>query len=546
MNKNYKVLLLFVVLAVVLLFGLNDLLSITDSVESNYALTAKEMVLSGDWMSPQIYGKYWYDKPIFFYWLTAFGFKIFGFNEFGARFFPALFGLGALGLTYWAGKKMYNERVGLYSAIILGSSIEFFLISKSIITDSVLFFFFNATLLFFYLGFKEKNKNYYYGTYAFAALATLTKGPIGFLLPGLIIVLFMLITKNWKILKSAKLISGTALFLIIALPWYLYMYSVHGMAFIDVFLGTHNFLRAVVSEHPRDNVFYYYFAVNLLAFFPWIGFVPKVLKELFSKEGRKNKLSSDKIYLLIWVVTIFVFFQLMQTKYITYTYPLLFPLSLLVGEYLERKIEEIKFAGVLVYNAVFYCLLIGLVVWFDLQKTINVSTVFLVVLLLMTALTSVFLEQLYFYNNKKRIVTVLAGFAMVFNYMLISGVAVDFSDLRSAKSVAQAIEGLKPYQNENVIYAYGRYPTSAVFYLGGEFDLLIKRENVEKFKPKAFSWSSKDVMPYYEIEKLAMKKEKSLVAMKKGSFKRFVQEKAGHWDLVFATKNGWEIFQKKS
>ena len=89
---------LFWSLAALLLFFGNGQLWITDSVESNYALTAKEMVLSGDWISPQIYGNYWYDKPVFFYWLTAAGFKIFGFNEFAARFFPALFGMAGLGL----------------------------------------------------------------------------------------------------------------------------------------------------------------------------------------------------------------------------------------------------------------------------------------------------------------------------------------------------------------------------------------------------------------------------------------------------------------
>lgn len=88
MHRKYWALLLF--MALLLLFAGNDSLLITDNVEANYALTAKEMVLSNDWLSPQIYGHYWFDKPIFFYWLTALGFKIFGFTEFGARFFPAL------------------------------------------------------------------------------------------------------------------------------------------------------------------------------------------------------------------------------------------------------------------------------------------------------------------------------------------------------------------------------------------------------------------------------------------------------------------------
>ena len=96
--------LLLFAAAAALLFAGNGSLLITDSVESNYALTAKEMVLSGDWLSPQIYGHYWYDKPIFFYWLTALAYKMFGFTEFASRFFPALFGLAGLALAAWGSR----------------------------------------------------------------------------------------------------------------------------------------------------------------------------------------------------------------------------------------------------------------------------------------------------------------------------------------------------------------------------------------------------------------------------------------------------------
>lgn len=102
---------LFWGLAVLLLFFGNGQLWITDSVESNYALTAKEMVLSGDWISPQIYGNYWYDKPVFFYWLTAAGFKIFGFNEFAARFFPALSAWQGLGCWFMPPKNFTAKKL---------------------------------------------------------------------------------------------------------------------------------------------------------------------------------------------------------------------------------------------------------------------------------------------------------------------------------------------------------------------------------------------------------------------------------------------------
>lgn len=127
--------------ALLLLFVFNGSLLITDSVESNYALTAKEMVVSGDWLSPQIYGQYWFDKPVFFYWLTALGFKIFGFTEFAARFFPSCFGLAGLGLLIWGAKKLFDDKTAFYSGLVLLTSVEFFLISKSVITDAILFFF---------------------------------------------------------------------------------------------------------------------------------------------------------------------------------------------------------------------------------------------------------------------------------------------------------------------------------------------------------------------------------------------------------------------
>lgn len=328
---------LFWVLAALLLFFGNGQLWITDSVESNYPLTAKEMVLSGDWISPQIYGNYWYDKPVFFYWLTAAGFKIFGFNEFAARFFPALFGMAGLGLLVYAAKKLYGEKTAFWSGVILMTSTEFFLISKSVITDSTLFFFFSMALVFFYLGYSTQQKNYYYGMYIGMALATLTKGPIGFLLPGLIMVLFLVFTRGWREIKNMKVFSGGLLFFLIAAPWYVAMYNLHGSAFIDQFFGTHNFLRATVSEHPRDNVFYYYTLVLLLALFPWSGLLPRFLWRTLRENGKWRRPDEKTGFLLIWAATVFFFFQNMATKYLTYTYPMLFPLALLLGKYLSEK-----------------------------------------------------------------------------------------------------------------------------------------------------------------------------------------------------------------
>jgi 4-amino-4-deoxy-L-arabinose transferase-like glycosyltransferase len=171
-KKHY---FLFLLCAAVMILFFNNIMPVTDNVESNYALTAKEMVLSGDWISPQIYGTYWYDKPVFFYWLTAIAFKIFGFTDFAARFFPSVFGIVSLGFIGWCGRKLFSEKAGFLAMLILSSFLMFFAISKLIITDAVLFLFFNATLMFFYLGYQGPSKSYYYLMYICAGLATLTK-----------------------------------------------------------------------------------------------------------------------------------------------------------------------------------------------------------------------------------------------------------------------------------------------------------------------------------------------------------------------------------
>ena len=154
---------LFLIFIFSLLFYLvcNSYIAITDPVESNYALTAKEMLLSGDWLSPQIYGHYWFDKPIMIYWLIAASFKLFGISEFAARFPSAVFGGLSVSFAYWFSYTLFHhKRIALLSALILATSLEFWILSRMVITDSVLFFFTSVALAFMYLGILKKNSRF--------------------------------------------------------------------------------------------------------------------------------------------------------------------------------------------------------------------------------------------------------------------------------------------------------------------------------------------------------------------------------------------------
>ena len=347
-----KHIIIILCMGLYLFFIGNNSIYITDPVESNYALTAKEMLQSGDLISPRIYGQYWYDKPVFFYWELIAAFKLWGINEFAARFFPALFGVLGLLMTYLFASRIYDKKTGLFASLILGTSLEYWILSKLIITDMTLFVFFNAVLVFFYLAYQSTRKWLYYFCYFFAGTAVLTKGPIGFLLPGLIVTLFFLWRRRWSELKQMKIFSGFIIFLITAGSWYYPMYALHGNDFLNTFLGVHNFLRATVSEHPQYDVWYYYTVMFLIGFFPWIFVVPMLIRRYW-KAKHLPKIDETKGFLLIWAVTIAFFYQCMATKYSTYSFPYLLPIAILTARFLldhSALVKRLSIAFVILYT----------------------------------------------------------------------------------------------------------------------------------------------------------------------------------------------------
>ena len=227
-NKDYHIFIVLVLSSIIYFIG-NTWLSITDPVETNYALTAKEMILNHNYLSPQIFGHYWYDKPIFYYWELILGFKLFGISNFGARFFSGLLALCNIFLIYHFVKSQTSHIIAILSAIIVSISAEYWIIAKAVITDMTLGLCFNATLMGFYMGYtrhKEQAphyKIYYLSAYIASAIAVLTKGPIGFLLPGLIILVYLIIRKDLRELLSLQLIPGLFILLTLGGSWYYYM-----------------------------------------------------------------------------------------------------------------------------------------------------------------------------------------------------------------------------------------------------------------------------------------------------------------------------------
>ena len=315
----------FVISFVFFLWG-SWLLPITDPVESNYALTAKEMVLSGNWMSPQIYGTFWYDKPIMVYWLLSASYSLFGFTDLAARLPAAFCGALSVTLLIWYIRRILSDNViAVWSGTMLALSLEFWVISHAIITDSMLLLFTIPTLLSAYIGITEHSTKHLIIAYASAGLACLSKGPVGLVLPGLLLILWCLSMNRPKTIFRLFPWQGLLAFFLVTLPWYGGMYLIHGSDFINEFLGLHNVLRATSSEHPADNHWYYYLILLPASLLPW------AFLSFYEMKVQWREKSPFYRFLMVWCWGTVLFYTLMATKYVTYTYIAVVPAIILAA-----------------------------------------------------------------------------------------------------------------------------------------------------------------------------------------------------------------------
>lgn len=447
---------------------------VTDPVEANYALTAKEMALSGDWLSPRIYGHYWFDKPVMIYWLIAASYKLFGIGEFAARLPSAVFSAASLAFAAWFTARLYASRLaGVLAALALGTSLEYWVLSRMIITDAVLFFFSSVALAAFYLGLGGHGRRWYVLAYGSAALAVLTKGPVGLVLPGIIIFVYIMATRRWRLLGKLYLLPGLAVFALVAAPWYLAMYNVHGREFVDTFLGLHNYLRATVSEHPQDNVFYYYLVLFPVSLLPWTGVL---FRALAGKRGGHFP------FLAVWIGATIGFYTLMATKYPTYVFPAAFPAAVLIG----RELEQMRLAGsgrAWLWLALPAILLLVLVAggagmlpgsdWAGLYMTAAAG---------IAAIIRLQLSGRGLYQ-----VAAVGLAAAAVSFILITRGLTPLAEARSAKSAALALPA-----GPAAVAAFGDYPTSAVFYSGRTIPRLV--ESQAELASRGL-WAGKYTMP---------------------------------------------------
>lgn len=330
--------LILVVVYALLWFGTLNYRHLIPSDEGRYAEIAREMLVTGDWVTPRYNGYKYFEKPPLQIWATATAFNIFGVGDWQARLWTALTGFLTIVFIGFTGARIYSSRAGWLAAVALASSPMWVIGGHINSLDMGLSAFLVAALCSLLLAQTSSNKtysrNWMWACWAFMALATLSKGVIGVAIPGMVFAVYSITAWDWKIWKRLHIISGSILFLAITAPWFV-LIAQRNPEFLEFFFIHEHLQRFTQTAHSRTGPIYFFLPLLLLGFLPWIAQVPGAIAQTWRERNREF---SSGWLLTCWFVVILGFFSISQSKLPGYIIPLFPALALIVGSQLDRNL----------------------------------------------------------------------------------------------------------------------------------------------------------------------------------------------------------------
>ncbi len=526
-QRNYTwwidILFLFVVLGGLffILLGIRPLF-VPD--EGRYAEIGREMVTSGNYITPYLNGIKYFEKPILFYWLESAAIKLAGLNLWSLRSINALLGLFGCLLTYITARQLYNRATGLLASFMLGTSMLYFVMAHMISLDLTVTVFITASLYAFLLGMQHQgmladkaegvvsklsasppafrsphafsgDRFYFWGASIAAALAVLTKGLIGLVFPGMIIFAWMAIMNEWRILKHVYLPSCLIIFLIIAAPWHILVGKQNPEFFYFYFIEQH-FLRYATKEVGHYQPFWFFIPYLMIGFFPWIVFLPQAIARQWPVSWQQRHQYKREVFFLLWIFLIFVFFSCSNSKLIPYILPVFPPLAILTARYLQQAIAKHQYRGIKVGYIMLLILVVIIVCALSLfTHYISVPDPVLAQHHLLTAATFLMMGSVLacfyaFRNNNKAIIITLSTSWL---FLLTALAAIPSVETRTIAPLAMLLKPiLKPHDD---IIAYNQYYQDLPFYLERPISVLNWRNELSygiKHQKAAIEWMIDD------------------------------------------------------
>lgn len=331
--------LLILIAAVVYGFALGQP-SLWDIDEAIYAEISRGMAESGDWVMPFYNGEPRYDKPPLIYWITAAAMRVTGPTELAARIGPYLFALLSAILAYALGKRYYSRRAGALSALVLTSTLGWFVAGRMGLMDTGLSFFVGLCV---YLLARvasapgQRRLAEYLGIGLVAALGVLTKGPVALVLVGGAALLGLGLPKVWRALNLSGVLLAIGVFALVALPWHLAIYARAGSAWWESYFGYHMFARFTQPLEEHGFPWYFYVIVLVVGFLPWTGYGLAAGWNLI-----RRRPAGDGARLMVgWAAFVVLFFSLSRTKLPGYILPAFVPLAVLTGAWCDERLRRL-------------------------------------------------------------------------------------------------------------------------------------------------------------------------------------------------------------
>jgi 4-amino-4-deoxy-L-arabinose transferase-like glycosyltransferase len=310
--------------------------------EGRYAEIPREMLQSGDWVTPRLDGILYFEKPPLQYWATATAYALFGEHIWTARLWSALCGFLGLPLIYALARRLYGREAARCATLLQGSALLYLGLARVTTLDMSLCFGLQLALTALVLVARAGPRDAPPDAAGRAApwllgvgvaLAVLSKGLIGILLPGATAALYMLACRDWTLPLRARVWWTLAALAVLALPWFA-LVAARNPGFAEFFFVVQHVHRYLsVAGFNRYQPAWFFIPVLLLGWLPWTTLLPGSLARALRAAGAGERASA---LLLIWAAFVFLFFSLSQSKLVPYILPLVPALALLGGRALAE------------------------------------------------------------------------------------------------------------------------------------------------------------------------------------------------------------------
>lgn len=317
--------------------------------EGRYGEIGRWMLVSGDWLTPRLNGIPFFHKPPYLYWLEAASLATFGVHPWAVRLVPALHAALMLLALYLSARVIASEATARRAVLMLGTSLAFLLGGQYVNHDMLVAAWMGVAIWCFALALRHGERphaNLARLGFVACGFGMLSKGLIGFVLPGMVLFFWLLATRQFKKLLYLPWVSGLALFLLIAVPWFV-LAQAQFPDMLAYMFGKHQFGRYTATTFNNARPWWFYLVVCVGLLFPWVFFtVYQGVMQMWRRPAATQSIASDGLALCwIWFLSILVFFSIPNSKLVGYMLPVAPPLALLAAVGWERALGHKAWSG---------------------------------------------------------------------------------------------------------------------------------------------------------------------------------------------------------